>query len=389
MKGVTLLGTGDFQHPLWNKELKTLQDDGTGILRNANGFPFLLTTEIANIFTQDGKGRRIHSLIFAPNMDIVDQITETLGKKGRLDYDGRPIFGFSCIELVEMMREISTDIEVIPAHVWTPWFGIFGSKSGFDSLQDCYKDQTKHIHAIETGLSSDPAMNWRLSALDDITMVSFSDSHSFWPWRMGREVTVFDFKELSYQNILNAIRTRKGLVQTIETDPAYGKYHWDGHRACNVSLEPKQARENRNLCPKCGRPLTIGVEHRVEELADRPVGFQPKNTVPFRRLIPLSEIIAAVVGAAQPFSKKVWEEYYKLQKIGDTEFDILLETPIEKLKEAVHDKLADAIIKTRDGTITIQPGYDGVYGFPVFDETKKQMSQQTITIDKQKNLGDF
>ena len=193
LKGINLLGTGDISHPLWLKELKQgLTEDGSGILKSKSGFDFVLQGEISNIYTQDGKARRIHNLILAKNFEIAEQIQEALKKKGRIDYDGRPIFGFNCVELVEMMKNIDEKIEIIPAHAWTPWYSLFGSMSGFDSVEECFKDQTKHIYAIETGLSSDPSMNWRLSQLDKYTLVSNSDAHSFWPWRLGREANVFE-----------------------------------------------------------------------------------------------------------------------------------------------------------------------------------------------------
>ena len=216
IKGVNLLGTGDFTHPKWLAELKSeLKEDGSGILTSKSGFKFTLQGEISLIYTQDGKGRRIHHLLHAKDFETVEQINEALLKKGRLDYDGRPIFGFSSIELVEMMKSVSDDIEIIPAHAWTPWYGIFGSMSGFDSVEECFKDQAKHIHAIETGLSSDPAMNWRISKLDKYTLLSSSDAHSFWPWRLGRECNIFDI-DLSYDDLIKAIRTKRGLTETIE-----------------------------------------------------------------------------------------------------------------------------------------------------------------------------
>ncbi|OGX06543.1 MAG: DNA helicase UvrD, partial [Omnitrophica WOR_2 bacterium GWA2_47_8] len=297
IKGINLLGTGDFTHPQWLKELKSeLSEDGSGILTSKTGFKFLLQGEISNIYTQGGKGRRIHNLLLAKSFDVVDQINAALLKKGRLDYDGRPMFGFSCVELVEMMKSIDKSIEVIPAHIWTPWFGLLGSKSGFDSVEECFLDQAKHIHAIETGLSSDPAMNWRVSSLDKYTLVSNSDAHSFWPWRLGRECTVFDI-DWKYDELIRALHTKKGLVETIEVDPNYGKYHYDGHRACNVVQSPSQTRKNKGICPVCKKEITIGVQFRVDELADRPEGYMPKNPTPFRKLIPLSEIISSVIGS--------------------------------------------------------------------------------------------
>lgn len=367
IKGVDLLGTGDFQHPIWIKHLKeNLKEDQNGILRTKNGFPFLWQTELSLMYTQDGKGRRVHHVVLAPNGETASQITEALGKKGRLDYDGRPIFGFSSIELVEMMNSISKKVLIIPAHIWTPWFGIFGSKTGFDSVEECFKEKSKHIYALETGMSSDPAMNWRLSKLDKYNLVSFSDMHSFWPWRMGRESTIFDFKELTYENIFNAIKNGKksGLSSTIETDPGYGKYHYDGHRNCGVSFSADEAKKLKNICPVCKKPLTLGVEHRVEELADRPIGFKRKNLIPFLDLIPLSEIISAVHGFGLA-TKKTWETFYKLNKEFGSEFNTLLKVPEQELKKIVDVKLAEAIIKNRNQQIKVKPGYDGEYGIPL------------------------
>ncbi len=385
IKGINLLGTGDFTHPLWLKEIKeNLQDSGDGILKTKSDFPFILSGEISNIYSQEGKGRRVHNIILAPNLEVVDQINEQLLKKGRLDYDGRPIFGFSCVELIEMMRSISPDIEVIPAHIWTPWFSLFGSNSGFDNIKDCFQDQTKYIHALETGLSSDPPMNWRLSQLDKFALVSFSDSHSFWPWRIGREATVFDI-DLTYKNIINALRTKKGLIETIEVDPSYGKYHFDGHRNCDICLNPKESNKLNKICPKCGKPLTIGVLNRVEELADRKEGFKPPEAKPFKSLIPLSEIIADVLGIKQIQSKKVGTIYEKLIKNFSSEFNILLNVSFENLIKVIDSNLAQAILDIRNGDIKIKPGFDGVYGKPYFPKIKEHTSKEK----KQISLDEF
>lgn len=382
IKGLNLLGTGDITHPEWLKELKQgLTEDGSGILKSRSGFDFVLQGEISNIYTQDGKARRIHNLILAKNFEIAEQIQEALRKKGRIDYDGRPIFGFSCPELVEMMKNIDEKIEIIPAHAWTPWFSLFGSMSGFDSVEECYKDQTKHIYAIETGLSSDPAMNWRLSRLDKYTLVSNSDAHSFWPWRLGREANVFDVN-LTYDDLLGAIRNKKGFLYTIETNPEYGKYHIDGHRACNISMEPKESLKNKNTCPKCKKPLTVGVLQRVEQLADREEGFKPNDAVPFKSFIPLSEILSVLLGSGVA-SKKVWQEYYKLVNDSNSELDVLMETKREDLMKVTDGKIADAIIKVREGKIKIKPGYDGVYGQPILEDNEK------VTYKKQKGLSAF
>jgi uncharacterized protein (TIGR00375 family) len=262
---------------------------------------------------------------------------------------------------------------------WTPWFSLFGSNSGFDSLKECFQDKTHYIHAIETGLSSDPPMNWRLSQLDDISIVSFSDSHSFWPWRIGREATIFDF-DLSYKNLLKALRTREGLSHTVEVDPNFGKYHFTGHRACNIKLNPKEALAYNNICPKCGRPLTVGVLQRVEDLADRPDGFKPENAKPFYSVIPLSEILAAVFSRAVS-TKVVSHEYDKLIANFGSEFNVLLSTTSEDLKRVTDEKIADVILKNRNHEIVISPGYDGVYGKP--------MLESVAVKKKQKNLSDF
>ncbi|MAG50920.1 DNA helicase UvrD [archaeon] len=366
VKGVNLLGTGDFTHPLWLKELKNELTFDNGVLKTKSGFPFILQSEISLIYSQDGKGRRIHNVFLAPNFEVVDQIVEKLLKIGRIDYDGRPIFGISCVEFVEMMRGISKDIEVIPAHIWTPWFSLFGSKSGFDKIEDCFKDQTKYIHALETGLSSDPEMNRRVSSLDKYNLVSFSDMHSFWPWRIGREATIFD-TELNYDKIINAIRTKEGLKGTIEVDPSYGKYHFDGHRACDVSLDPKDSIKKNNICPKCGKGLTIGVLHRVEELADREKG--PEDY--FKTLIPLSELISSYVGTSVS-SKKVEQIHIKLMNLFKSEFNVLLDVSYEDLKKAVDEKLAELIIKNRENKLEVIPGYDGEYGKLDLEEKKQK-----------------
>jgi len=381
MKGINILGTGDFQHPEWIKHLKEhLVKEEDGIHYTSTGFPFLLQTEISFIYTQDGRGRRVHNVVLAPSFEVAAQIAEALGKKGRLDYDGRPIFNLSCIDFTEMMMQISRDIEVIPAHAWTPWFSVFGSMGGFDSLKQAFDDQVNHIHAIETGLSSDPAMNWRVSELDNITLISNSDSHSFWPWRMGREANVFDIKKLSYKNILHAIQTREGLAETLEMDPNEGKYHYDGHRACGIVMDPVSANNVKHICPKCNKKLTIGVAHRVEELADRPEGYVPKTFVPFRKLIPLSELIAGVYGTTVA-TKKVWEQYHPLIKAFGSELNIMLDASEEKLSAVVHPKLARVIIKNRNQELKVSPGYDGEYGKPIFNNED--------VISKQKGLGEF
>jgi len=388
IKGVDLLGTGDFTHPGWIKELKNgLHEDETGILKTKSGFPFILQSEISLIYTQGDKGRRVHLVLLAKNFDVVEQINEYLGKIGRLDYDGRPIFNKSCIEVTESLKKIDNDIEIIPAHSWTPWFSLFGSMSGFDSVEECFKDQTKNIFALETGLSSDPAMNWRLSMLDRYALVSSSDLHSFWPWRIGRESTIFDC-ELRYKDIINALRTKEGLEGTIEVDPSYGKYHFDGHRNCKVCMNPKDTIKVKGICPKCGKPLTIGVLYRVEQLADRKEGFKPEWAKPFYSLIPLSEIISALINSPLA-SKKTWKVYYDLINKFGNEFNVLLDAKKEELIKVADEKIAEAIIKNREGKITIQPGFDGEYGKPLFSDSDKVEIKTEKPKFEQKGLSDF
>ena len=375
-KGLTVLGTGDFSFHAWNKELKSKLSESDGIYEY-DGIKFVLSNEISLMYTQDGKKRRIHHILLAPSFDVVDQINEFLAKKGRLDYDGRPIFGFSSIELVDAMISISKDIMIIPAHAWTPWFGVFGSMSGFDSLDECFQERTKHIYAIETGLSSDPSMNWRVSSLDNIALVSFSDAHSANTFRLGRECTVLDLDKLDYFKLTDAIKNKK-IHMTIEFFPEEGKYHYDGHRTCNFSCGPSEAEKLNNICPKCKSPLTIGVLHRVEAMANRPEGYRPKGAADFRSVLPLSELIALYCRQAV-FSKKVFSVYNSLIDKFDSEFNVLLDAKKDEL-EKTDAKLADLIIKNREGKIEIVPGYDGVYGKPLLPGRAER---------RQKSVSDF
>lgn len=388
MKGISLLGTGDFQHPEWIKHIKeSLPTEHKGVYYTKNGFAFIFQTEISLIYTQGVKGRRVHHVILAPSLEVARQITDFFMKKGRVDYDGRPIFGITSIELAEEMMSISRDIEIIPAHAWTPWFGLLGSKSGFNSVEECFEEKAKYIHAIETGLSSDPAMNWRVSSLDRYSLLSFSDLHSFWPWRIGREATVFEMGEPDYKKIIKAIREKEGLKMTVEVDPAYGKYHADGHRNCGIWMAPDETKRRKGICPKCGKPLTIGVWDRIEELADRPEGYRPKDAVPFVRLIPLSEIIAMVLGKGIA-TKNVWAEYKNLVTATRSEMDVLLKSTFSELKTMTTEKIAKSIILNREGRIKIRPGYDGEYGLPLLEgeEIKNDLPKPKV---EQKSLGEF
>jgi len=369
IKGLNLIGTGDFQHPLHRKEIdEKLTEDDKGILRTKDGFAFLWQTEVSLMYSQGGR-RAIHLLVFAPNRMIANKITAYLGSKGRLDYDGRPIFGINSRDFVKDLKEIDDRIEIIPAHCMTPWFGLFGSKSGFNSLKDCFQDQIDKIYAIESGMSADPSMLWRFDEVSNgINVVSFSDAHSFWPWRLGREATIFDIPELSYDNIMKAIRTGEGLKATIETPPEYGKYHWDGHRNCNFSCGPDETKKLKGICPVCNKPLVIGVENRVEEISKHPNGHRPKNARPFYRLLPLHEVIALFLGSTVE-NKKTWAVYNPLIEYFGNEFNILMNVSKEKLLgKNVDAKLVELILKNRTENIKVKPGYDGEYGQAILEE---------------------
>ena len=378
IKGLNLLGTGDFQHPLWRKEIgEKLREDDKGILWSKTGFPFIWQTEISLMFSKE-KRRAVHLIVLAPNGKTADEIIKYLGSKGRLDYDGRPIFGISAEKFVEEVKKIDDRIEIIPAHCMTPWFGIFGSDSGFDSLSDCFGSQVEKIYAVESGMSADPSMLWRLK--ENVNIVSFSDSHSFWPWRLGREATIFELDELSYDKIIHAIRTGEGLKGTIETPPEYGKYHFDGHRLCNFSSSPEETKKLHGICPKCGKPLTIGVEYRVEEIAKEKEGYKPANGKMFLKLIPLHELIAFVLGTSIT-SKKVDSIYQEMVSKFKNEFNILLNVKNdEMIKAGFDEKLIEMILANREGKIRVKPGYDGEYGvieYAKIDKTKLAGNGQT------------
>lgn len=359
VKGLDLIGTGDFTHPLWLKELKEKLEEKEGILYSRTGFKFLLTGEVSLMYTQ-GRGRRIHLVLLVPSFDIADKINLYLDSKGRRDYDGRPIFKISCEQFTKDMMQISEDIEIIPAHAWTPWFGIFGSDTGFDSLKEAFGDQEKNIHAIETGMSSDPEMNCQLSELNNRAIVSFSDSHSFWPWRMGREATIFE-KVDCYQDIINSIRKNK-ILGTIETEPGYGKYHYDGHINCNFSSSPEESKKLGGICPICKKPLTIGVASRLNEIKDQIIE-ENRNRKRYYVLLPLHELIAFAKGSKLE-SKKTWEIYNLLIDKFENEFNILLNVSKEELMSGLkeNEKLVNLILDNREGKIKVKPGYDGKYG---------------------------
>ncbi|MGY4707937.1 endonuclease Q family protein [Candidatus Bipolaricaulota sp. J31] len=374
-KGIDLLGTGDFTHPQWFRELsQKLRPAGEGVYGYGDA-KFLITGEISCIWSQDGRQRRVHFLVLVPGLEGAARINLELSKLGNLAADGRPTLGISGRKLLQVILGVSPEAVVIPAHAWTPWYSIFGSNSGFDSLEEAFGEDAGMIFAIETGLSSDPPMNWRLSALDRVALVSFSDAHS--PSRLGREACVFDLEELSYRELVSAIREKdpKRFLFTVEFFPEEGKYHYDGHRSCNVVLSPREALAFRNRCPVCGRPLTVGVLHRVEALADRPEGFVPERAIPYRSLVPLEEIIAQALGVGKG-TKSVLAEYRRLVERFGSEFALLLDLPEEEVRAKIPARIAEAILKVRKGELEIRPGYDGVYGeirIPLGEEKQGQL----------------
>jgi len=395
IKGLKLVGTGDFTHPKWYKELsqELTEDSGTNLYVSVkqpkSPIRYMLTAEVCTIYSVDEKSRKIHHVIFTPNLETATQINDRLKHYGNLEIDGRPILKMTSPQLVEEIMRVSDENEVVPAHVWTPWFSLFGAFSGFDTIEDCYEDMTKYIHALETGLSSDPPMNWRLSDLDKFTLISNSDCHSFWPWRIGREANVFELQQLNYMEVIDTLRKKdnKRFNYTIETNPAYGKYHWTGHRNCNVSLPPIEAKKYGNHCPVCGRKLTRGVEQRIEELADRPENYIPENPIGYKRLIPLSEIITAVLGVSYPGAKKVWTIYNLLVTKFEDEYTVLMDASEEEMNMIIDPKIAEAIVRVREEKAYVIPGYDGVYGQLVIFDEKRENS--TVLIPKQKSMADF
>lgn len=372
-KGITVVGTGDFTYPAHFKAIeKELEEreDGLFVLKSditENATRFMLTTEVSNIYKLGDKTRKIHSLIFAPSIKAVKKINKELARRGNVLSDGRPIFGFSAKELLQIVLDSDPASMLIPAHAWTPWFSIFGSKSGFDSIEECFGELSKNIYAIETGLSSDPEMNHRISMLDDITLISNSDAHS--PSKLGREANVFD-SELSYPSITTAIKEKDKtkFLYTIEFFPEEGKYHHDGHRACGVVLKPNETRSHGGKCPVCTRPVTVGVLNRIDELSDRTGGVTPKGAIPSKAVIPLEEIIAEAVGRGVK-TKTVATKYMDITD-RVTEFDALLELSKDALLEVTDERIVEGIMMVREGMVNISPGFDGEFGVVrLFEET--------------------
>ena len=385
VKGISLVATGDFTHPEWlflAKEkliptgngffqLKNLIPSNNEYLQSFSTSPkdvsFILSTEISFIYSKKDRVRKIHILLLAPDFESIEKINTRLSGIGNLRSDGRPILGLDAKDFVKIVASLCPRCVVIPAHIWTPWFSLFGANSGFDIIEDCFEEMTPHIFALETGLSSDPAMNWRLSQLDKYTLISNSDAHS--PYRIGREANVFD-TEFSYSAFIQAIKQKdpEKFLYTVEFFPEEGKYHYDGHRNCDVVFSPEETIQHKGICPQCGKKLTIGVMHRILELADREPGQIPPMRIPFKNLIPLNEIIAQAIGKTAG-CKSVWDIYFRyIHEFGD-EHTILTEVPISQLMQLNSERIALGIARMRQGQVKIIPGHDGTYGIiDLFDE---------------------
>lgn len=378
-KGISLIGTGDFTHPVWREELKErLVSEGNGLYRlrdeyvkeESRKFPgegtrFVVSGEISSIYKKNGKTRKVHNVILLPGLEAADAMAQRLEKIGNIHSDGRPILGLDSHDLLEMMLDVCPEGILIPAHIWTPHFSVLGAKSGFDSVEECFEELAPYIHALETGLSSDPAMNWRISKLDRYQLVSNSDAHS--PSKLGREANLLDI-DCSYEGLYRAIQTGEGLEGTVEFFPEEGKYHFDGHRKCGVSLSPVEAERLGGICPVCGKKLTMGVDHRVEQPADRAEGFVKKDGKKYESLVPLPEVISTCMGYSAA-SKKVQGCFEQMIQTLGTEFDILRNVPSEDIKSCAGERIAEGIENVRTGNVKRIPGYDGEYGkIELFDE---------------------
>ena len=379
-KGLSVISTGDFTHPAWFNEIKEkLVEDGNGayrlrpeiekqIFKTSAPVRFLLSVEISTIYKKGDRTRKVHHVVFVPDMKAADTFRTKLGAIGNINSDGRPILGLDSRNLLETTLESGEGSYIIPAHIWTPWFSVLGSKSGFDSIEECYGDLSDHIFAVETGLSSDPEMNWRVSKLDKFRLVSNSDAHS--PSKLAREATVFDTAP-DYYSIMNALKTGNGYVGTVEFFPEEGKYHEDGHRKCNVCLTPEETEKLNGICPVCGKPLTIGVLNRVCTLADRDFGstYKPETAGEVFSLVPLPEILSEIMQVGSS-SKAVTNEYERLIRKFGSEFSILREVPAEDISKD-SPLLAEGISRLRAGKVIKHAGYDGEYGvIRLFDDSE-------------------
>jgi len=373
IKGIDLVATGDFTHPAWFASIENeLEEEASpGLYRLKMDNPpkthFVLATELALIYREGDRARRLHMMVQAPNIEAAKKMNELLGARFNLKSDGRPILGLPVYELIKICLDINPQFLIYPAHIWTPWFSVFGSKSGYDSFKDCFKDQVGHIYAYETGLSSDPEMNWRVSELDKLTLLSNSDAHSL-P-NLGRECNVFELSGLSYKSLYESMRDKTGMSYTVEFYPEEGMYHFDGHRDCGFGSTPSETKRQGGLCPVCKKPLIIGVLSRVEELASRPEGFVLPGAPGFKKLIELDKIIAAASGVKSRTSRKVKQIYDLMIAELGSELDILTEKPIEQIAAVANPLIAEGVRRVRDGKLSIKPGFDGQYGeIAIFDD---------------------
>ena len=428
IKGVDIIATGDFTYPDWFFDIRNsltpcpspasrergAKDSGLYVLKTAENdkVKFLLSTEFALIYKKNDKVRRIHLVVHAPNIKAAEELNKYLDKRYNIRSDGRPILGMSAEALMKLCLSIHPKYLIYPAHLWTPWFAVFGSKSGFDSMEECFGEYTPNIYAYETGLSSDPEMNWRLSSLDKLTLLSNSDAHSL-P-NIGREANVFDLEEISYDEIYNVIKHKNTKTQkhknnemqehentclaesrsaktikhklnsfldyTIEFYPEEGMYHYDGHRECGIRFSPEETKKQKGICPVCKKPLTVGVMNRVEELADRPIGFKPKNKPGFKKLVELDKIICEALNIKSRASKAVQAEYNNLINCLGNELDILINIDLNKIKQATRQEIAEGVKRVRAGKLIIEPGFDGQYGaVKIFsDKEKKKNNQRSL-----------
>jgi len=395
-KGIDLVGTGDFVHPQWHKELEDkLEPAEKGLFKLKEKYAkpmdaqvpascrkqvrFMLTVEISNIYKRHDKVRKVHNLIFAPGFQAAKKIQTKLGEIGNISSDGRPILGLDSYDLLKITLDADAKNLFVPAHIWTPWFSVLGSMGGFDSMTDAFGDLTKHIYAAETGLSSDPPMNWRLKQLDDFILISNSDAHS--PAKLGREANVFD-TDFSYDGVYKALADKndKGLVSTIEFFPDEGKYHYDGHRSCQVRWHPKETIKHKGLCSVCGKPVTVGVMARVEALADRAEGTKSKRSRPYHNIVALPKMIGEAKDVGEQ-AKAVQEAYMNiLSKLGN-EFYILIDCPIADIQRAAGDVLAEGIKRMREGKVEIAAGYDGEFGtVKIFEHGEREQIEQQMVL---------
>jgi len=359
IKGINLVGTGDFTHPDWLREIKSYLKEYEDGIYEYDGVYFILSAEINLIFSFKGKSRKVHICLLAKNFEDVEKLNRAFSEYGELSIDGRPILPLNCIELTKLIKDVTPDTFIFPAHLWTPWFGIFGSVTGFDSLEEAFGNEIKYIHAIETGLSSDPPMNWLVSKLDKFSLLSNSDAHS--PAHLGREANVFQI-DLNYDELIDSIikKDKNRFLFTIEFFPEEGKYHFDGHRNCGVSMSPEESIKINNICPNCHKPMTLGVLHRVYDLKDRDK-INSDNFIPYKSVIPLMEIISQALEKNEN-SKVVQDEYSKIIGKFDNEFNVLIFLPIDEMKGKMDDRILKLIKNMREGKVITKPGFDGEFG---------------------------